>query len=253
LQRYFLEIAYNGKNYHGWQRQENAASVQETIEKGLSRLLRNTEILYSAGRTDRGVHAESSFAHFDTDMVIPENFLYKINSMVPEDISIKNIYQPIDNDLHARFSAISRKYIYRCIRYKSPFHTQTHWMCRWQMDLEIMQLCCEIIKNQKDFGTFRKKYGNSKTDICSIKEAYWEDCGDFLYFHIRADRFLRGMVRMITGTIVEAGRGKFNLETFEKIVQSLDVNQASSAAPAHGLYLQKVEYPPNSLILLQDN
>lgn len=241
--RYFIEFAYNGKNYHGWQQQPNAASVQETLAKALSVLLRSEIELMGAGRTDTGVHAKQMFAHFDFEDSFDNDYLKpKLNSYLPKDISIINIH-PVSDDAHARFDATKRTYEYHINTVKDVFENEHSWYFHQKLDLGKMNEASEILFEHKDFQCFSKVNTDVKTFNCEITEANWKQTGNSIIFTIAADRFLRNMVRAIVGTLVEIGIGKINLENFKKIIESKDRNQAGPSAPAHGLFLTKVEYP----------
>ncbi len=241
--RYFLEFAYNGKSYHGWQNQPNAISVQEVIENALSILLRNKTELVGAGRTDSGVHAKQMFAHFDVDIPLDlDELLYKLNSFLPADISIYNIHEVSDN-AHARFDAVSRTYEYWITQSKNPFLGDFAYCLKTPLDINKMNAASKILFEYDDFQCFSKSRTDVKTYICHIMEADWRLDHEKLIFTIKADRFLRNMVRAIVGTLLEVGTGKFSKEDVKKIIESKNRSKAGVSVPAHGLYLTKVEYP----------
>lgn len=241
--RYFIEFAYNGKNYHGWQKQPNAPSVQETLGKALSVLLRDTIEIMGAGRTDTGVHAKQMFAHFDVENSLDIDFLKaKLNSYLPKDIAIIHIHS-VSDDAHARFDAVKRTYEYHINTIKDVFEEQHSWYFHQKLDIEKMNQAAKILFEFSDFQCFSKVNTDVKTFQCKIMEADWKQNDNKLIFTIAADRFLRNMVRAIVGTLVEVGIGKTSLEDFRKIIESKDRNQAGPSAPAHGLFLTKVEYP----------
>ncbi len=247
--RYFLEIAYKGTNYHGWQSQPNAKTVQETIEKAMSLLLRQPLQIVGAGRTDAGVHAEQMFAHFDIDNKIEDNkiekstFLYKMNSFLPEDIAVKNLWE-VQSEAHARFDAEERSYEYRIYLGKNPFYMDGCWqLFSKQLNVELMNQACGIILKYNDFQCFSRSNSDVKTYLCDLKRAEWRKEGNWLIFSITADRFLRNMVRAVVGTLIDIGEGKCSLEQLKQIIESKNRSNAGASAPAQGLFLTEVKYP----------
>lgn len=241
--RYFIELSYHGKKYHGWQRQPNAPSVQETVEKGLSLLLKESLTITGAGRTDAGVHARQMFAHFDTETGLhPEDLVYKLNSLLPRDIAINRVF-PVPDDAHTRFDAVSRTYEYWIIQKKNPFLDDFAYYLRYPLDIDKMNRAAEILSEYTDFQCFSKSKTDVKTYVCKIKHARWKFTEDKLIFTITADRFLRNMVRAIVGTLMETGLGKMSEENVKKIIESKNRSEAGVSVPAHGLYLTKIEYP----------
>jgi tRNA pseudouridine38-40 synthase len=241
--RYFLEFAYKGTNYHGWQYQPNASSVQETLNKALSTLYKTEIDLVGAGRTDTGVHAKQMFAHFDLDFEIDvPHYIHKLNSFLPADIAILNIHLVTD-DNHARFDATKRTYEYHIHTSKEVFSTDTSWYYHNQLNIELMNEACKELFNHSDFECFSKVHTDVNTFNCRIMEANWQQNGNKLIFTIAADRFLRNMVRAIVGTMVNIGLEKVSLQEFKQIIECKDRNKAGFSVPAHGLYLTKVEYP----------
>lgn len=241
--RYFLEFAYKGTNYHGWQYQPNAISVQETLNKAISLILKTEIDLVAAGRTDTGVHAKQMFAHFDYDIEIDTNFLvHKLNSFLPKDIAVLAIHN-VHEDAHARFDATKRTYKYHIHTQKNVFENDSSWYCKNSLNVDLMNKTCEILFNHTDFECFSKVHTNVNTFNCKIFEANWKQDNNQLVFTITADRFLRNMVRAIVGTMIYIGLEKVSLQEFEEIIQSKDRKKAGFSVPAHGLYLTKVEYP----------
>lgn len=245
--RYFIELSYNGKAYHGWQIQPNAISVQEVLEDALSKLLRSKISIMGAGRTDAGVHASQMFAHFDTDSLIEDRLVFKLNSFLPDDIAIYNIFQ-VSYEAHTRFDALSRTYIYKISQQKNVFNTEFTYALNNHLDIDAMNEACEILLKYKDFQCFSKVHTDVKTYNCSIMFAQWKCKDDQLLFTIKADRFLRNMVRAIVGTMVNIGLGKMDVENLHDIIKSKDRGEAGFSVPAHGLYLTKIEYP-NSIYI----
>lgn len=241
--RYFIEIAYNGKNYFGWQRQPKQMSVQQVIEESLSTLLREDIKITGAGRTDAGVHAKQLFAHFDFEAINDTKALvFRINSFLPKDISVVNIFQVKDN-AHARFDAVAREYEYVISLRKDPFSQYFAYQLNKIPDVDLMNKTAELLFNHIDFQCFSRSKTDVKTYNCVISKARWELIDNKLTFTISADRFLRNMVRAIVGTLLDVGFGKTSVEDFQAILNSKNRSKAGASAPAHGLYLTKVKYP----------
>ncbi len=241
--RYFIEIAYNGKNYFGWQRQPEQISVQQVLEETISTLLRKEIKLTGAGRTDTGVHAKQLFTHFDSDEI--ENsydFIFRMNSFLPKDISIKNIFE-VKEDAHARFDAVEREYEYVISLEKDPFSQDFAFQINNAPIVALMNQAAETLLAHRDFQCFSRSRTDVKTYNCTIVKAFWEATDNRLIFTIAADRFLRNMVRAIVGTLLDVGYGKTTLEDFKAILKSKSREEAGASAPAHGLYLTRVVYP----------
>ncbi len=241
--RYFIELSYNGAAYHGWQNQPNAISVQEVVEKALSTLLRATIAIVGAGRTDAGVHASQMFAHFDTEVsFVEKELIYKLNSFLPKDIAIHAIFK-VSHDVHARFNALSRAYLYRVSTSKNVFNTMLAYQYGSKLDVDAMQLACNVLYEYRDFQCFSKSKTDVKTYNCDIMSASWQKVNGELQFTIKADRFLRNMVRAIVGTMIEIGSGKLSIDDLHEIIKSKNRSNAGFSVPAHGLYLTEVLYP----------
>ncbi len=248
MARYFIELSYKGTQYHGWQVQLNAHSVQEEIQKALSTLLRNPTEIVGSGRTDTGVHARVQVAHFDTEATIdPDSLAYKLNAFLPYDIAIKNI-KKVKDDAHARFDATSRSYEYHITSVKNPFTKDLSYLFTAPLNLESMNEAAACLLQHKDFESFSRVKTDVNTFNCDIFKAYWEKTADEAIFHISANRFLRGMVRAITGTLLEVGRENLSVCQFEDIIISKDRKKAGRALPPEGLYLTAVEYPTDIYI-----
>ena len=241
--RYRINLAYNGENYHGWQTQPNAVTVQETLERSFSVVLRQNISIIGCGRTDTGVHAEYYVAHFDTGAEIPscKDFVHKMNSFLPKDIAIYSI-EPVDDEFNARFSAVSRSYRYLIHTRKDPFLDRSSWLVPYPIDIDKMNQGCEIMKRYTDFASFCKAGSDNKTTICHIFSAQWTQNGHRIIFEITADRFLRNMVRAIVGTMVDLGMGKTSLEGFEDIIKIHKRSSAGQSVPAKGLSLVDIRY-----------
>ena len=241
--RYFIELAYNGKAYHGWQIQPNAITVQEVLEKALSTVLREDLSIVGAGRTDTGVHASQMFAHFNTEAPFEKaSLIFKLNSFLPSDISIKSI-EEVHPEAHARFSAVSRRYVYRVSLGKNVFSNDLAYTIITDLEVSKMNDACKVLLEYRDFQCFSKSKTDVKTYNCDIMFAQWTHEKGELHFHIKADRFLRNMVRAIVGTMISIGQGKLEVEDLHKIIQSKDRGKAGFSVPAHGLFLTEVDYP----------
>lgn len=244
MHRFFIKLAYNGTNYHGWQIQENAHSVQAEITEKLSLLLRKDISLIGCGRTDTGVHAREFYAHFEVlklDYNI-KDLVYKLNRFLPSDIVIYNIFE-VNNDLHTRFSASSRTYKYYISTVKNIFGEKTSYYYNGKLDVEAMNMACPFLFDYTDFTSFSKLHTQTATNNCIIKCAEFEMIDNMLVFTITADRFLRNMVRAIVGTLVEIGKGKLDPQEINLIIKAMDRTKAGFSVPAHGLFLEKVVYP----------
>lgn len=249
IQRYFIKLAYDGSHYHGWQIQENASTVQGTVEEGLSVLAGNPVSVVGCGRTDTGVHASEFYAHFDHEQFSSEelnNLVFKLNSILPEDISVSGIF-PVASFAHARFSAIARTYQYYIRRYKEPFNRRFAYYFYGDLDVEKMNQAAAILIEYEDFTSFSKLHTQVKTNLCKIKHAYWNEKDGTLVFTISADRFLRDMVRAIVGTLMDVGRTRVTFDEFRRIIELKDRSSAGKSVPAHGLFLTGVEYPEELL------
>jgi tRNA pseudouridine38-40 synthase len=241
--RYLLELSYKGTHYHGWQKQVNVHSVQQEIEEKLSLLLRGETEIVGCGRTDTGVHARQYFAHVDADKDISDKlFIQKLNKVLPHDIAIHAIQQ-INEDFHARFDADYRTYEYWIVQRPDPFLTEMAWFLYGGLNIQAMNEAADILLSHKDFECFSKVHTDVKTFLCDVTVAKWELKDGKLVFTIRANRFLRNMVRAIVGTLIEIGRNKLTLSDFKKILESKNRSEAGQSVPAHGLFLTEVHYP----------
>ncbi|MDB5029562.1 tRNA pseudouridine(38-40) synthase TruA [Mucilaginibacter sp.] len=246
-QRYFIELAYDGGNYHGWQSQHNAVSVQEVLNIALSTILREPIETVGCGRTDTGVHAKEFFGHFDCKSTVHTpssvaNSVRSINSVLPHDIGVKSII-PVHAGAHARFDATLRSYEYHIHFNKDPFKKGYSWLLRDEPDLELMNRAAKIIMEYIDFSCFSKSNTQVKTNNCKIVNAKWVREGDSIIFKISADRFLRNMVRAIVGTLLMVGHKEIEPEAIRDIIESKNRSNAGASVPACGLYLTEVKYP----------
>jgi tRNA pseudouridine38-40 synthase len=242
MARYFLEVAYKGTNYSGFQIQKNAATIQAEVEKAFQILQRKSVQLTGSSRTDAGVHALQNFFHFDFDEAIHSQFVYKMNAILPKDIVIKNIYQMV-GEMHSRFDASSREYIYRIHRFKNPFLMHMSLLYPYKLDLDVMQKGASYLKSQQNFFPFSKTNTQGSNFNCTILKSEWIFEQDELVYNIEANRFLRGMVRLITSTLLRLGRRKISFQYFESFFVRNE--KCGYSLPAHGLHLKKVSYPQN--------
>lgn len=241
--RYFIKFSYLGKNYHGWQIQPNAISVQEKIQISISTILKSKIEIIGAGRTDSGVHAIQMFAHFNVPFSLEANFTYKLNAILPNDIVVHNTFL-VNNNAHARFDATSRSYKYCIFIGRNPFKLETTWQVHYKkINVDLMNEACEILYEYEDFECFSKVKTDVRTFNCTITNANWVLRGSELTFYITANRFLRNMVRAIVGTLLNVGLEKTSLKEFRAIIESKNRSKAGVSVPAKGLFLTKVTYP----------
>ncbi|RZL48137.1 MAG: tRNA pseudouridine(38-40) synthase TruA [Pedobacter sp.] len=244
-ERYFIELSYNGTTFHGWQIQPNGITVQECLDKALSVYFRQDIVTLGCGRTDAGVHATQFFAHFDV-IDLTEEMVVKavtgINSLLPYTIAVKRIFKVAEN-AHARFDATARAYNYHLHFHKNPFKLDRSWLYKGKLDVEKMNAVARILLNYTDFSCFSKSKTQTFTNNCKITEAYFTKADDALIFTIKADRFLRNMVRAIVGTMVLVGKGDLEMADVAQIIESKNRSKAGQSVPACGLYLVAVEYP----------
>lgn len=243
MNRYFIKLAYNGTNYHGWQIQENAHTVQAELNEKISLMLRESVNLVGCGRTDTGVHAREFYAHFEISEELNDlqDLSFRLNGFLPEDIVIFEIFE-VPEDFHSRFDAQSRTYKYYISQRKNPFTSGQSFYYHAQLDVIKMNAACEILYDYSDFTSFSKLHTQTKTNHCTIFKAKWEKAGDELAFTIQADRFLRNMVRAIVGTMIEIGSGKLDVLDMKRIIEAKDRSDAGFSVPAEGLCLEKVAY-----------
>jgi tRNA pseudouridine38-40 synthase len=248
--RYFIFLSYRGTSYHGWQIQPNSLTVQQILDTALTTLLSEKITTTGAGRTDTGVHATFFCAHFDTvtnGLEGNRNFIHRLNSFLPKDIAVTSVHE-VKQEAHARFSALSRTYKYFITREKDPFYDHSSWYLFGEIDVDAMNEAVALLAKYSDFTSFARLHGNARTNICKIYRAGWEQNRNMLVFTIRADRFLRNMVRSIVGTMIDVGTGKMSSEKFEEIIKAKDRQRAGKSAPAKGLFLTEIEYPPEIFI-----
>jgi tRNA pseudouridine38-40 synthase len=254
MQRYFIELSYDGTTYHGWQIQPNAFTVQECLDKALSVYFRQPVSTLGCGRTDSGVHATQFYAHFDLQIreeggvepirKKPDPFraVTGINSLLPYQIAVKRIFE-VDHDAHARFGATERAYHYHIHFQKNPFKLNRSWLYKGELDMEAMNEAALLLLEHTDFSCFSKSNTQTFTNNCKITEAFFQKNEEGLIFTIRADRFLRNMVRAIVGTLIRVGKKELDIHQFQQIMESKDRSNAGQSVPACGLYLVNVIYP----------
>lgn len=248
MMRYFFEIAYHGGHYHGWQSQHNAIGVQTVVENVMSKILRTPVQIVGSGRTDTGVHCEQQFFHTDLSAELdPDQLLLNLNSFLPGDIAIKSI-KPVRSDASARYDAVERTYRYEITRVKNPFRQGLSWHYFKALEIENMNKAAALLLGEHDFECFSKVKTDVNHFLCEVKKAGWVEKSDRLIFTISANRFLRGMVRAIVGTLLDVGTGKITQEEFAAILQGRDRKRAGANVPAQGLYLERVKYPSRIFI-----
>lgn len=242
--RYFIEFSYKGTNYSGWQKQNNAISVQQKLDEALTLILRETIESVGSSRTDTGVHAEQQYAHFDTNQPVKDCdvLTYRLNSLLPFDIAVHRVFA-VEDTAHSRFDASYRRYEYRIVRRKNPFlHNESHIFHK-PLNTQLMNEAALLLFKYKNFESFSKLHTQVNNFLCEITEAEWFERDGILIFSVKSNRFLRGMVRALVGTLLEVGTGKKNIADFEKIIQAQDRSKAGAQAPAEGLFLVEVGYP----------
>ncbi len=241
--RYFFEISYNGTNYHGWQSQTNAVGVQAVVEDVFKKLFSKEISVVGSGRTDTGVHCMKQFFHADLDVVLDYQItIQKLNSFLPRAIAISNI-RNVKPDAHARYDAVERAYEYRITKRKNPFYEGYAYHFFKEVDIQTMNEAAALLVGEHDFQSFSKVKTDVNHFICNLKKAKWNEKDDLLVFSIVANRFLRGMVRSIVGSLLDVGTGKTSINDFKKIIKSRDRKQAGMNVPPSGLYLTNVKYP----------
>ena len=244
MKRYFFECCYDGSNYHGWQFQPNAVSIQEIIQKSIHTFLHQSKVsITGCGRTDTGVHAKQYFFHFDSSVDLDLNtIVYKLNTILPKDISVQEVWL-VPSDFHARFSAEKRTYKYFISSKKNPFKDKYAYLIKENLDLVAMNKCADELIKHKDFTSFSKVNTDVKNNFCDVFECFWIQKDSNLIFQISANRFLRNMVRAIVGTMIDVGRGKLSVDDFKKIIKDKNRSNAGFSVPAKGLFLYEIKYP----------
>jgi tRNA pseudouridine38-40 synthase len=242
MPRYFLEVSYMGTRFSGFQVQDNAITVQGEVEKALAILLRQPIVLTGSSRTDAGVHAFCNFFHFDVPGALPETLPYRLNAILPQDISTQSLRR-VHDDAHSRFDASARHYRYVIYQRKNPFLQDRGWFYPYPLIGEILAEAAEIIRETSDFTSFAKRNAQVHTHQCTILESRWYPTADGWNYEVIGNRFLRGMVRGLVGTMLQAGKGKITIATFKDIIKAGDNTLADFTPPGKGLFLCEVRYP----------
>ena len=240
--RYFLEVSYKGTRYSGFQVQKNGLTIQGEVEKALFTIFRTRIDLTGSSRTDAGVHAIQNYFHFDVDFEFAAYSLYNLNSVLPADIVIKTI-TPVPGNAHCRFHAVSREYSYYIYSSKNPFLNETAWFYPYKINIETLQEIASAIIKYKNFTSFSKRNTQTSTNLCTITKSAWFKEDGRLVYNVKSNRFLRGMIRGLVGTMLQAGRGIISKSDFDNIIEANDCTKANFSTPAKGLFLTAVEYP----------
>ena len=246
--RYFLEVMYDGTAFHGSQLQGELPTVQLSLNKALSMLLREAIETYGSSRTDEGVHALGNFYHFDTQQDLHPQLRYKLNAILPSALSVTHIYTTPNPEMNARFDALSRQYRYKVYPGRNPFLVNRALHYPYRIDLELLNETAAMIQTYADFESFAKRHSQTFTFLCTIFQSRWEQHGAELHYIVEANRFLRGMVRGLVGTQLKAARGHYNIDEFRAIIEAKDCTKADFSVAGHGLYLEKIKYPEGSLV-----
>ncbi len=248
MPRYFIEVAYEGTNYGGFQIQKNAVTIQSEVGHAFETFYKMPFELTGSSRTDAGVHAHQNFFHFDADESIPEpeRNVYNLNAILPDDIVIKRL-SLVPNDAHCRFDAVSREYSYFIYDKKNPFIRNTAFFFPYKVDIDKMNEAAALLKQFTDFTSFSKKNTQVNNFNCAIEKSEWIPENDLLVYHVISNRFLRGMVKGLVGTMLRVGRGKISIKEFQEIIESRDCSNADFSVPSHGLFLMHVKFEKDRL------
>jgi tRNA pseudouridine38-40 synthase len=247
MQRYFLELAYKGTAYSGFQIQDTGVTIQSELTEALSTIFRQEFKLTGSSRTDAGVHAEQNFFHFDTDLVFTDKHVYNLNAVLSKDIAVKQV-KMVKPESHCRFDALSRSYRYSINRYKDPFLTETAWLYPFNIQKALLDEAAAIMLEYTDFTSFSKRNTQVKTFNCNIAKSQWVERDGLLIYEVSANRFLRGMIRGLVATMLKVARGSITILDLREILESKDCSKADFSAPAHGLCLTKVAFPDSVFI-----
>ncbi len=242
MSRYFIEVNYRGTNYAGFQKQENAHTVQAEVEAALSKILRTGFQLTGSSRTDAGVHALQNYFHFDTELDLQDKLVYNLNAVLPGDLAVNRLIR-MPATAHSRFDAISRSYRYHLYTKKDPFLQDRAYFFPYSLDYALMAEAAAILCGYSDFTSFSKRNTQVKTFICALSESRWDLNERGCAYVVTGNRFLRGMVRALTATMLRVGRGRMGIADFRRVIEARDCTQADFAVPAHGLFLERVDYP----------
>jgi tRNA pseudouridine38-40 synthase len=242
MPRYFLELAYKGTAYSGFQVQLNAPTIQRELERALQVIYRSPFELTGSSRTDAGVHALQNYFHFDTELVMETRHVYNLNAVLPQDITVKGIY-PVPDTAHCRFDAVSREYKYFIYNRKDPFMVDRGWLYPYPVNQDLLQEAASVLMEYDDFTSFSKRNTQVKTFQCRIMKSVWESIDNGLVYNVESNRFLRGMVRGLVGTMLKVGREQVSLAGFRAIIEAKDCSEADFTTPPQGLFLVSVVYP----------
>lgn len=242
MTRYFIEVSYKGTAYSGFQRQDNAHTVQAELEKALATILRIPLMLTGSSRTDAGVHARQNYFHFDTDLPLQERAVYNLNALLPHDLAVNGLYR-MPETAHSRFDATSREYRYYIYTRKTPFLYDRAYYFPYAVDMGNLHQAAAVLKEYRDFTSFSKRNTQVKTFLCTLHESEWVETAEGFHYYVKGNRFLRGMVRALTATMLRVGRGRMTLDEFRAVIEAHDCTKADFSVPAHGLFLEQVNYP----------
>lgn len=248
MPRYFLEVRYLGTRYNGFQIQDNAITIQSEIEKALHLRLRKPVSLTGSSRTDAGVHALQNYFHFDVEQELRSDILYNLNAILPADITVRNLI-PVKPDAHCRFQALHRSYSYHLHTQKDPLRTDRSWYYPYAINPDTLQAVAQHIMGTHDFTSFSKRNTQVRTFVCTIFQSEWEQTAEGLVYRVRANRFLRGMVRGLVGTMLQTARGRLDINGFKEVIDARDCTRADFTTPAHGLFLESVAYNWDEILL----
>ncbi len=243
MSRYFIEVSYRGTHFSGFQVQNNAVTIQSELEKALLVLFKQVFSLTGSSRTDTGVHALQNYFHFDTEIttIDQERKVYNLNAILPPDIVVKRIFKVADT-AHSRFDAIRREYLYHIYSIKNPFLNDRAFFYPYTLHVDALNEAASLLLRNVDFTSFSKRNTQVNNFICTLSVSKWIQQDNMLIYHVAANRFLRGMVKGLVGTMLLVGTGKITLQQFEQIVLSHDCTNADFSVPPHGLFLEKVVY-----------
>ncbi|MCO5235543.1 MAG: tRNA pseudouridine(38-40) synthase TruA [Chitinophagaceae bacterium] len=242
MHRYFIEVAYKGAGFAGFQIQDNAVTIQSEIQRAMQIVFKREIPLTGSSRTDTGVNALQNYFHFDSEALMADRYLYNLNAILPPDIVIKKMF-PVPPGAHCRFDAVGREYVYYVYKEKNPFLYRQAYYYPYTLDFELLQQAAAVILHYTDFTAFSKRNTQVKNFNCGIVKSSWSSTEDSLVYEVQANRFLRGMVRGLTGTMLQVGRGKMTVGDFQQIVAGKDPSKTNFAVPGYGLFLKKVHYP----------
>ncbi len=249
MQRYFIELAYKGTAYSGFQVQDNANTIQQEVTRALETLFRQPFALSGSSRTDSGVHAYQNYFHFDSELAVPASSAYNLNAILPADITVKGVFA-VSPEAHCRFDAVAREYRYFVYAKKDPFMADRGWLYSYPVDIDLLQAAARLIMEYSDFTSFAKRNTQVKTYLCTIVESEWIISGNTYVYHVRGNRFLRGMVRGLVATMLKVSRGQMSLAELREAIIARDNTRADFSAPPQGLFLERVVYDGELAVIL---